>query len=211
MHETGTVETLKPGLKLKVRRSTGESVMDCYQCGKCSAGCPLIDEMDIAPNQILRMLQLGFEEFEDRILRSKAIWLCLTCEQCFTRCPKEVDFPVIMDYLRQESVRQDKVNPGAKHILAFHKTFLDSVRMTGRLYEVGLIGGYKMRTMKLMQDVAMAPQMYFKGLLKMLPHRIHGKDVVARIFEKAKEEDIRLQTSDNRQKVNDGHQKEGNV
>jgi heterodisulfide reductase subunit C len=184
MHDTSVVENLNPNLKFKVLQSTGESVMDCYQCGKCTAGCPLNEDMDFAPNQILRMLQLGFPVFEDKILRSKAIWLCLTCEMCYTRCPKEVDFPLIMDYLRQESVRQDKVNPEVKHILAFHRTFLDSVKSFGRLYEMGLIGGYKLRTGKFMQDVAMAPDMLFKGLLKMFPHTIENKDVVKRIFEK---------------------------
>lgn len=184
MHGNTHVEPLKQTLKNKVKSLTKESVNDCYQCGKCSAGCPLAEDMDIAPNQILRMLQISSPELEDKILRSLSIWLCLGCETCYTRCPQEVDLPAIMDYLRSESMRQNKVHPEAKKILAFHKTFLDSVKATGRLYEVGLIGGYKLRGGNLLQDVNIAPTMFLKGKLKLFPHFIEGRDVVSRIIQK---------------------------
>ena len=187
MHEILTVEPLRQSLKERVKSRTGESVAMCYQCGKCSAGCPLVEEMDYAPNTILRMLQLDIPELDEKILRSLSIWLCLTCETCFARCPKEVDFPAIMDYLRSESIRRNKVNPLARDILAFHKTFLDSVRMTGRLYEVGLIAGYKLRTGHLFQDLTVAPKMFFNGLLKLLPHNVKGKDAIARMFSRTVE------------------------
>jgi len=189
MHDVNNVEPLKPDLKHKVKESTEEDVMLCYQCGKCSAGCPLIDEMDIAPNQILRMLQTEIPELEERVLKSLTIWLCLTCEQCYARCPKDVDLPKIMDYLRSESIRRGLVNPKAKDILAFHKSFLDSVRLTGKLYEIGLIGGYKMRTMHLMQDVNVAPTMYINGKLNLFPSQVKNKKAIQRIFEKAQSEE----------------------
>lgn len=145
--------------------------------------------MDIAPNQILRMLQTEIPELEEKVLKSLTIWLCLTCEQCYARCPKDVDLPKIMDYLRSESIRRGLVNPKAKDILAFHKSFLDSVRLTGKLYEIGLIGGYKMRTMHLMQDVNVAPTMYFNGKLNLFPSQVKNKKAIQRIFEKAKSEE----------------------
>ncbi len=111
-----------------------------------------------------------------------AIWLCLTCETCVARCPKEVNLPEIMDYLRSESIKQDKVNPKAKDILAFHRTFLDSIKATGRLHEVGLIAGYKMRTLHMFQDVALAPKMYLNGKLSIFPHSIENKKAIRKIF-----------------------------
>jgi heterodisulfide reductase subunit C2 len=180
-------------LKDNIQGATGESVMMCYQCGKCSAGCPLIEEMDYAPNQILRMLQLGLPGFEDKILRSLSIWLCLTCETCYSRCPKEVEFPLIMDYLRHESLRQGKVNPKAKNILSFHQAFLDSVKRLGRSYEVGLIVGYKMRSGALFQDVQNAPKLLTRGKLKIFPNSIKNKRAIAKIFqnsEKYKEDKV---------------------
>ena len=187
MEHSINIEHLRQGLKERVNEHLGESVALCYQCGKCSAGCPLADEMDISPNQILRMLQLGIPELEDKVLESLSIWLCLTCETCLSRCPKDVDLPAIMDYLRAESLRKGKVNPKAKDIVAFNKTFLDSIQYIGRLYEIGLIGGYKMRSLHLMQDVLLAPTMFAKGKLKLIPHNIKNKEAIARMFEKTKQ------------------------
>ena len=189
MYTTEHAETLIPSLKEKVRKFTGESVSMCYQCGKCAAGCPLAEDMDYSPNQILRMLQLGMPELDEKILNSMTIWLCLTCETCLARCPKEVDLPIVMDFLRSESLRLNIVNPRAKDIIAFHRTFLDSIRLTGRLHEVGLIAGYKMRRMKhLLQDVNVAPGLFFAGKLSILPHMIRNRAAIVRIFQKAGKE-----------------------
>ena len=104
---------------------TGILTERCYQCGKCAAGCPLADEMDYPSTVIMRMLQLGLPEMDDKVLQSYTIWLCLTCETCYARCPMEIDIPRVMDYLRGESLRLRKVNRRAKDILAFNKSFLD--------------------------------------------------------------------------------------
>ncbi len=172
------------GLAGKVRDATGESVFNCYQCGKCSAGCPLASEMDFAPNQILRLLQLGLPALEAEALTAYSIWLCLTCETCAARCPQEVEIPKIMDYLRQESLRQGKAHPKARDILAFHRSFLDSIRKNGRLHEVGLIAAYKLRTGHFFQDVTVAPKLLKRGKLKLMAHKIEGRDAVANVFER---------------------------
>ena len=183
MHHT-TAEPLHQGLKDRVLDATGESVAMCYQCGKCAAGCPLVEDMDFTPNQILRMLQINLPGMEEKVLRSQSIWLCLTCETCFTRCPKEVDFPKIMDYLRNESMRRGMVHPNAKKILAFHETFLASVKKTGRLFELGLIIGYKMKTGALLQDATSGPKALSRGKLKFISGSVHNKAAIAKLFEK---------------------------
>jgi heterodisulfide reductase subunit C len=163
---------------------TSESVALCYQCGKCSAGCPLASEMDYPPSQILRMLQLGFPYLEEQALNSRTIWYCLTCETCMARCPKEVDLPRIMAFLREESMRRDLVNPEAKEIVSFHKAFLDSVRAAGRAYEIGMIADYKARSFHILQDMLVAPKLFLHGKLKPIPHLIKGRSEVSRIFSK---------------------------
>jgi len=168
----------------RIQEQTGVHVARCYQCGKCSAGCPLASDMDYAPSLVLRMLQTGDPDLEKRVLRSMSIWLCLTCETCIARCPMEIDIPKMMDFLRQESMRQHQVNPGAKNIIAFHKAFLDSIQATGRLYEVGLIADFKVRSLKLTQDLNIAPSMFFKGKLPVFPEMIKDRVNLARIFKK---------------------------
>jgi heterodisulfide reductase subunit C len=177
-----TAHGKKPDIQSKIVDSTEESVLDCYQCGKCSAGCPLAPEMDYPPSQLLRMIQLRLPEFDKKVLGSYTIWLCLNCETCIARCPQEVDIPVIMDYLRSESLRLRLIHPKAKDIVAFHKSFLDSIRYTGRLYEVGLIAEYKARTGHFFQDLLVAPRMFLAGKLALFPHLIKNRKGFSRIF-----------------------------
>jgi heterodisulfide reductase subunit C len=173
------------GLSGEVLENTEVKVSHCYQCGKCSAGCPLSEEMDYPPSYIMRMLQTGDPVLEEKILRSFSIWVCLTCEMCFARCPMSIDIPKMMDYLRQRSLAEKKVHPEAKKILAFHKSFLNSIRLTGRLYEIGLLMDYKARTMKVMQDMSLAPKMLSRGKLNIIPEFIKDRRGIASIFSKS--------------------------
>ena len=172
------------GLAERVLEKTGVDVARCYQCGKCSAGCPLASEMDFPPSQIMHLLQLSgtSAEFAGMALRSHTIWLCLTCEICYCRCPMELDIPAIMDALRQESLARRMVNPRAKDILAFHRAFLDSVRYTGRLFEMGQVVDYKLRSRHFLQDMLQAPWMFFVGKLHLLPERVRNRRLLGRIF-----------------------------
>jgi len=171
----------------QVENATGVTISHCYQCGKCTAGCPLNEEMDVMPNQILRMLQLELPGYEDKILSSLSIWLCLACDTCYSRCPQEVKLSQVMDFLRQESIRLDKVNPKAKDILSFHKAFLDSIKLNGRLHEVGLTIDYKLRSLNMIQDVQLVPSMLAKGKLAIFPHQVKNTKEIAKIFKRISE------------------------
>jgi heterodisulfide reductase subunit C len=103
---------------------------------------------------------------------------------CFARCPMSIDIPGMMDYLRERAVREKKTNPKAKEIIAFHKSFLDSIKYTGRLYEIGLFVGYKSRTLKILDDLALAPKMMKRGKLNIFPELIHDRSGIAGIFRK---------------------------
>lgn len=89
----------------KVEELSGQNLMVCYQCGKCSAGCPEVSEMDILPNQIIRFAQLGFKE---DLLHSKAIWVCASCLTCNSRCPKGINIAEVIEAIRQILLRKRK-------------------------------------------------------------------------------------------------------
>jgi len=86
----------------QVEEISGQDLLACNQCGRCSSGCPAVEAMDILPSQAIRMAQLGMEE----VLESNAIWICASCLTCVTRCPKGVDLPRLMEALRQIALRK---------------------------------------------------------------------------------------------------------
>lgn len=86
----------------KVEDLSGQNIFSCYQCGKCSAGCPITSAMDILPAQIIRFVQLGEV---DEVMNSRTIWLCASCLTCATRCPKGIDVAKVMETLRVISLR----------------------------------------------------------------------------------------------------------
>lgn len=165
-----------------VEASVGHAVSRCYQCGKCTAGCPVAEEMDLAPHQVLRHLQLGLK---DEVLDSKTIWLCSTCATCSTRCPMDIDLAGIMDCLRVIAGREGRVG-AVRSISAFNEIFMDSVRRFGRVHEFSLGLAHNLRTGKLFKDVDVAFGLMFKGRVDLLPTRIKGQDAVARMFEEAR-------------------------
>ena len=89
--------TLATDFAEEVRRETGENIFLCYQCQKCSAGCPVVEHFDLHPNQVMRAIQLGQKEM---VIHSKTIWLCAMCETCATSCPHDINITKIMDLLK---------------------------------------------------------------------------------------------------------------
>jgi heterodisulfide reductase subunit C2 len=98
-----TLKKLRSDFVKKIAELSGQDLMACYQCGKCSAGCPMVSTMDILPNQIIRLVQLGLQE---DVLKSETIWLCASCVTCGARCPRGVDLSKIMESLRQTRLRK---------------------------------------------------------------------------------------------------------
>ncbi|MCD6277852.1 4Fe-4S dicluster domain-containing protein [candidate division WOR-3 bacterium] len=98
-------EEIRNDLVKKVEELAGVNVFACYQCGKCSSGCPSVPYMEILPNQVLRLLQFGKVE---RILRTNTHWVCASCFVCSTRCPKDIDIAAIMEALRQIELRKNQ-------------------------------------------------------------------------------------------------------
>lgn len=127
---------LRPNMLEAVEELSGQKVRDCYQCGKCSAGCPIAADMDLPPNQVIRLVQLGLI---DQALRSKTIRLCASCETCTTRCPREVDLAAVMDALRNIAIREGLRSPEWA-VSFFNRTFLSILRRYGRVFEMELIG-----------------------------------------------------------------------
>ena len=86
-----------------LERITGEAVKRCYQCGNCTAGCPVSFSMDLPPTKMIRMLQLGKLE---EALGAESMWKCVSCLQCISRCPQTVSAASLYEGLRQLTLRR---------------------------------------------------------------------------------------------------------
>lgn len=162
-------------------RASSVDIAACYQCGKCTAGCPVAFAMDYPPRQIMRLLQLGFYE---EAVRAHAPWICIGCETCVTRCPKAIDIPAVMDALRIAAKSQG-YQP-EKTVDLFSDLFLDSVEENGRLHEMGMILKYNLQSGQWLKDAGLAPTLYRNKKIGLRAEKIAGRDSIKRIFSKAR-------------------------
>jgi heterodisulfide reductase subunit C len=170
----------------RIQSLAGSNVANCYQCGKCTAGCPVASRMDLVPNQLIRLLQLGRD---DLALTSPSIWACVSCLTCSARCPKQVDCAAVLDALREFALREGKVSPEAQTVVAFQRAFLDNIRRNGRLNELELIARFKfdvlLRTRQLsflFKDAGLAPQLRSRKKLHLTSERAGDGGIVGRIY-----------------------------
>lgn len=166
----------------EVERESGQKVNLCYQCGKCTAGCPYTFVYDIPVSQLMRWLQAGDKE---RLLGCKSLWLCATCESCTVRCPNGIDVARIVDTMRHIARREGYV--AEKNVKKFWDSFLESVAKHGRAFEMGILAKYVAKSGRFWSDMDLGPKILPKGKLSFKPHDIQGKEEVAKIFKRFEE------------------------
>ncbi len=125
-----SIDKVRGPFVTRVEEISGQNLLACNQCGKCSAGCPVVAAMDILPSQVIRMAQLGMEE----VLESNTIWICASCLTCVTRCPKGVDLPRLMEALRQTSLRKGVTELDLKAL---------PLELVREVPQLAIVGGYR--------------------------------------------------------------------
>ncbi len=172
---------LRPRIVELVEEISSQNVRNCYQCGKCSAGCPIAEDMDMQPNQAIRLLQIGLV---NDVLRSRTIWLCASCETCTTRCPREVDLASVMDALRNLAL-EEGIHSLERNVTFFNRTFLSLIRRYGRIFEMELIGRYNTGTLDFFKDITKAPKLFVRGRLGLKPN-MTGRKTSKSVFKDVK-------------------------
>jgi len=161
----------------EVLLESGQDVNLCFECSKCGAGCPVSYAMDYSPVQLIHAICLGLDELA---LTSRTIWLCAACETCTTRCPQDVEVAKVMDAAKIIAVRRG-IRPALPRVSAFHRATLGNIRRHGRMYELGLIVGLKLRTREFLKDAGLGIGMLRRGKLRLMP-RFRGARTTRRIF-----------------------------
>ena len=165
----------------EVEAESGAKLPACLQCAKCTSGCAVAARADIKPHEMVRLVQLGAR---DEVLSSRMIWECTSCETCATRCPQGVSVAAMIDALRRLSRAAGKTN-ARTDVPTFNGIFLATVKQTGRVYEVGLMAAFKLRTRSFARDVGKVPAMLFKRKLALLPSFVKGRGERQRLFRRA--------------------------
>jgi heterodisulfide reductase subunit C len=148
--------------------------------------------MDFVPNQLIRLVQIGHVE---RALRSEAIWQCVSCQTCSSRCPKTVDCAAVLDALRQVAIEAGQAAKSQKRTWLFQQAFLNNVRRNGRLNELELIGVFKTKAFAddwsisaLLKDSLLGPQLVKRGKFHWKGEKVKDRDIVRRIFDRCQSE-----------------------
>ncbi len=169
----------------EVKKRSGEDPSLCYQCLKCTAGCPTAPYMDFRPNMIIRMIQMGMKR---EVLGSSAIWFCVYCQTCGTRCPNEIHIGVLMDALREMAI-EEGVEAKERNIHLLHEAFIQSIRRGGRVHEVTMLMDYMLRSRDFMTGSLLpGMKLFLKGKFPLLPSLIKGREEIKKIFEKCTQE-----------------------
>lgn len=159
-------QALSGWLAARIRAGSGENPYMCYQCKKCTTGCPVAEHADVHPAQVIRAVQLGDEAMS---VDSRFIWLCTGCETCSTRCPQGIDVAAIMDQLRmisREDGRVRKDMPFARILNINYRSF----KRWGRLFEGELVLLDLLRRPRAaLGYTTLGPKMMAKGKLSLLP------------------------------------------
>jgi heterodisulfide reductase subunit C len=164
------------GFAKRIGEVAGTELNNCLTCMSCSGGCPMYTYMDYGPHGIMRLSVLGLKK---EALSSSTIWRCVGCHTCAAVCPMAIDIAGVMDYLRGECLKE-KIQPGDRPILEFHRAFLWSVRRHGRCHKVELMGHHKLLTLgsgprAWFQDAILGIRMILKGKLHLMPSRIMSR------------------------------------
>jgi heterodisulfide reductase subunit C2 len=162
----------------RIEEMTGVSLGACFQCRKCTCGCPVSSMTGAGPSEIMRRLHLGAGE---ELLAEDIVWVCASCETCSARCPTGVDVAKVFDALRMLAIERSAHAPAGKQPL-FNRAFLKTVEMFGRTFDMGMIAAYKLGSGKLMSDTEKFPSMVMKGKIALTPPRGADKAKVGRVF-----------------------------
>jgi Fe-S oxidoreductase len=105
--------TLSNDLSEMIRQECGENVYLCYQCERCSSGCPTVPAMRYRPAQMMRLAQFGLE---DNLATDPSIWRCVGCDNCTEHCPQNLSARRLIEIMRQVAMQERYLAQGIESL-----------------------------------------------------------------------------------------------
>lgn len=170
------------GIKQDLHKHSHTNFMRCFQCRSCSSGCPFIPVMDLGPNKVIRLLQLG--QFQ-AALESNTIWICVGCDTCAANCPMAIDIPAVMDILRQYVLTSGMTVP-MPEVYDLHSQILDSILRYGRTHKLEIMLRYKVKKRAWLEDMDVGLKMLSKRKLHLWPSKVKALSEIQEIFRTAR-------------------------
>jgi len=171
----------RPSFLDEIETRSGVPVSVCYQCCRCTNGCPVAGDMDIVPHRVIGYILSGERE---KVLASASPWTCLVCATCSLRCPNGIDVARVFETLRQISIAS---GCAAKNdVRHFDDLVIDSVERHGRLAELETIMRYRLSKGQLLKDAAMGLDMLRKGRIGLSSHNIRGRKELGAIIRRTR-------------------------
>ncbi|MFQ5419936.1 MAG: 4Fe-4S dicluster domain-containing protein [Anaerolineae bacterium] len=164
----------------QVEKISGQNTNLCYQCSKCSAGCPMAEWMDLKPAQVMHAIRLGQE---DAVLNSQSIWMCVGCETCTARCPQDVQPAAALNAARVIAMQRG-IKPSVKEIGMYYNGFVNNMRLNGKIHDASVAGITQLLTGQLRHNMPLAWKLFTKGRVKPPPLPFGG-GTFRRIYKRA--------------------------
>ena len=167
-----------------VMERSGQNLLQCLQCGKCSGSCPITSESVGGPRRLIARILGGMQA---DALQDPTWWYCVSCGSCATRCPVEINMYAVSTTLCEMAAEQG-IKPSEPGIHLFEELFLSAVEKSGRAQEMNTALQFNLRSLKPFADVGIGVKMALKGNLSpaAIIGRGHHDSKVAQIFKTIK-------------------------
>lgn len=170
----------------QVMERSGQNLLQCLQCGKCSGSCPIASHAVGGPRRLIARILGGMQE---QALMDSTWWYCVSCGTCATRCPVEINMYAVSTTLCEMAAEQG-IEAGEPDIHLFEELFLKSVEKNGRLREIHTVAQFNLRMLRPFADAAIGARMMQKGVISPVALLRKGRRdrQVSRIFEKFRQQ-----------------------
>ncbi len=166
----------------EVMHRSGQNLLACLQCGKCSGGCPITSHHTGGPRRLIARILGGMQQ---ESLADPTWWYCVSCGTCANRCPVEINMYAVATALCEMAAEQG-VTPAEADIHLFEELFLKSIKKNGRVQELKTVMQFNLRSFKPFKDALTGAKMMLRGAVSpfAMLHRGHTDPKVALIFKR---------------------------